>query len=209
MRCIRTLGLTVVAVFALSAVAASTASAIQWLGNGHLIGEPILVLSLGPLLLADLAATGGPVAIACTGRNHGTVGPEARDLILSITATSCSFEEHGACMVTPDPIATAVHLPWVTRLLTIGGVTRDMIESSGNGTPGWRVDCMTLLGLVQDECTSTEGNPKIENMSGGDIAELFEASETASCTLGNGTSGMVTGKILVFAEKPGLAISTG
>ncbi len=208
MRRIRMLGLMMVAVFALSATAASTASALQWLDNGNPISEPILVLSLGTLLLADLAATGGATAIVCHGVNHGTVGPKDRDLILSITAKSCAWEKTGACKATPVPTPVAVHLPWVTRLLTVNGATRDMIESSGNGTPGWSVTCSTILGEVTDECTSTTGEPKVTNNTT-DVTESFEPSEQAKCSLGTSTSGMVIGDVLVFAENPLLRISTG
>ncbi len=210
MKRIRILGLMVFAVFALSAVAASTASAVQWLDNGNPISSPIEVLSKGTLLLEDLASPGGGTAVLCEGKNRGTVGAGSRDLTLSITNIVCSFERVGACKAGTTPTAEAVHLPWVTRLLTVAGVTRDMIENSGAGAPGWAVECESILGKQRDECTSeTEGDPSITNNSSGDVTETFDPSERASCTKGNSTSGMVIGNVLIFAEKAGLKISTG
>jgi hypothetical protein len=208
---IKMLGLMMVAVSALSAVAASTASALQWLDNGTPILSPILVLSTETLLFWDLASPGGGTAVICKGDNHGTVGPGARDLILSFPFRDpCSFEKAGGCEAGSPPNWVAVHLPWVTRLLTVAGVTRDMLEPSGAGNPGWAVTCKTIIGNVTDECTSATGEPKVTNNSSGDVTETFDAFEPgASCTQGNATSGMVIGPVLVFAEKPLLKISTG
>jgi len=84
-----------------------------------------------------------------------------------------------------------------------------MIENSGPGAPGWQVEC-TVAGIfkVQDKCTSETGDPLIDNNpSGNDVIALFEASETATCSLGNSTSGMVVGAALVFSDVPGLKLS--
>jgi len=210
MKRIKMLGLMVVAVFALSAVAASTASALQWLDNGLPITVPILVLSTGTLLLADLASLGGGTSLTCEGDNHGTVGPGALDLTISITPLNCSFEKAGGCKAGTIPTVRAVNLPWHTLLLTVAGVTRDMILPDGNGHPGWLVLCENILGgESHDVCTSLTGDPKITN-NATDVTETFEASETASCTQGNATSGMVIGNVLIFAEnRATLRISTG
>jgi len=213
-RIIRMLGLMVVAVFSLSAVAASTASALQWLDNGKPIvqaaGLLVLSESIGSVELSDLSATGGATAILCTGNNHGTVGPGDHGTIKLITATGCSFEpgKNGACETGEAPNAKAVHLPWATLLLTVNGMTRNMIENSGAGEPGWVVECR-FGGFfhVQDECTSKTGDPLIQNLANGDVHATFESSETAACNKGTSTSGMVVGLTLIFSDVSGLKIS--
>jgi hypothetical protein len=208
---IKMLGLMVGAVFALSAVAASTASAVQWLNNGAAITSALLVLSTGTLLLQDLS-TGA--AVICKGDNHGTVGPGAVDLTLSVISLGCVFDtgKTGPCEAGVTPSAAAVHLPWITRLLTVAGATRDMIEETpGKGAPGWEVKCkVPIFGIVTDTCTSaTEGDPKITN-DATDVLETFEATEKASCSEGTATSGMVIGTTLIFAEnRASNILSTG
>jgi len=203
---IRSLGLMVVVVFAMPAAASSTASALEWLDNGHPITNPVLVLAktIGQLELADLAATGGAVVLLCEGRGHGTVGPGANDTIKSIEVTSCSFEagKNGSCEASKSVTGSALNLPWATRLLTVGGVTHDMIENSGVGVPGWRFEC-AVAGIfkVQDECHSEARDPRIDN-NAFDVTALFEASETGSCSLGTSTSGMLVGSILIFSSGP-------
>jgi hypothetical protein len=208
---IKMLGLMVVAVFSLSAVAASTASALEWLDNGHPITNPILVLLVntgGAFHLGDLAATGGSTEIECEGHGHGLVGPGPNDTIHSITATACKFVsgKNGSCEASKGVTAKAVHLPYITRLLTVAGVTRDMTEGTGGGA-GYNVEC-TVAGIfkVQDECTTNTGDPKITNNTN-DVISTFEANEKASCTQGNSTSGMVVGNTLIFSDVPGLKIT--
>jgi hypothetical protein len=211
MKRIKMLGLMVVAVCSLSAVVASTASALEWLDNGKPIVQAagLLVLQTGTLLLTDLITN--PTQIICTGSGHGTVGPGPNDTIKSILASGCVFEtgKNGSCEAGKPVNAKAVHLPWATRLLTVAGATRDMIENSGAGNPGWVVECSVLGGFkVQDTCESTTGDPKITSNASGDVTSTFEASETASCSLGNSTSGMVIGNTLIFSDVAGLKIST-
>jgi hypothetical protein len=196
MKRIRIIGLTLVAVFAITAVVASSASALQWLINGRSIAAPVAVKSssVGSLLLADLAATGGSTAILCTGTDEGTVGPGNKDSITKITATGCSFEsgKNGVCEASKPVTAGALHLPWTTELLTVGGKTRDMLTGTG-GNVGWKVECtVAKIFKVSDECTSATAEPLMTNVTGG-VDATFEASETASCTKGNSTSGMVIG----------------
>jgi len=190
------IGLALVAVFAISAVASASASALQWLSNGKPITSPISIssTSVGKLLLADLSATGGAVAIECTGTDKGTVGPGAMGAVSSITATSCSFQsgKNGSCTAGDKVTAVAVNLPWLTGLTTVGSNTHIPLSGTG-GNPGWSVEC-TVGGIikVQDTCTSAAAAPLAINVSEG-VDATFEAPETASCTLGNATSGIVRG----------------
>ncbi len=205
---IRIIGLAVFAVFAIVAVAASSASALEWLLNGKPITTAVPVTSTGTLLLEDLSATGGAVAILCKGTDKGTVGPGALDEITSITATGCTFDNktHGICEESAAPNAKAVNIAkgWMTLLLTVGGQNRDMITGNEAGkNPGWSVECtVSKVIKVTDTCTTANGDPLVANVAGGaGVLATFEASETASCTEGTSTSGMVTGPDLTESPK--------
>ncbi len=212
MKHVGTLGTAMVAMFALSAVVASTASALGWLDNGHPIASPILVLSksTGSIKISDLAPFGGPIVLLCSRIGHGTIGPGDKGEIKELHLTGCSFEagKTGECKTSPSPTFLWAHLPWATLLLTVGGVTHNMTESSGAGAPAWAFTCETLTGTVTDECISSTMSPGIDG-NFADVTALFEASDTASCTLGNATSGMIVGPELVFSDNPLLKISTG
>lgn len=195
---IRIIGLALVAVFAISAVVAASASALEWLLNGKPILTAKAVSSSGSLVLEDLAATGGAVEIECTGSDEGTVGPGAQDLVTTIKATSCKFlaEKHGVCEESKPVTANAINIKkhWETLLVTnSSGQIRDLITSPEGKGPGWNVECKVGGILeVSDECTSASPEPLVTNLSTG-VDVTFEASETASCSKGSSTSGMVVG----------------
>jgi len=190
------IGLALVAVFAISALASASSSALQWLSNGKPITAATSISSkaVGSLLLADLSATGGEVAIECTGTDKGTVGPGAMGSVSAITATECSFQKglNGSCTSSDSVTAKAVNLPWLTGLTTEGTHTRIPLSGTG-GNPGWAVEC-TVAGIikVQDTCTSASAAPLAINAAGG-VDAVFELPESANCSLGNATSGMVIG----------------
>jgi hypothetical protein len=195
---IRIIGMALVTVFAIFAVVAASASALEWLLNGAPIATATAVSSSGSLLLEDLAATGGAVAIECTGTDEGTVGPGAKDEVKKITATSCKFQtgKNGICEASEPVKANAINIAkgWQTLLVTNSkGQIRDLLSSAEVKGPGWNVECKVDKILeVSDECTSASPSPLATNVTGG-VDVTFEASETASCSKGNSTSGMVIG----------------
>jgi hypothetical protein len=180
--------------FAVSMSAPGAASALQWLLDGRVITSPVGVSSSGAVLLADLKATGGEVAMICNTTDRGTVGPGTKDDVTSITASACRFleERNGACEAGGKVAANALHLPWETLLLSAGGTTRDMLSGTG-GAPGWDVEC-TVAGIlkVADECTSSAADPDVVNVAEGVNVNFLE-SEVANCSLGGASSGMVIG----------------
>jgi hypothetical protein len=190
---LKLVGLALVAVLAVAAVVASSASALQWLINGKPITSAQTVKSSGTLKLADLVAG---TTIECEGTGEGTVGPGASDTVTELKATSCKFVKQGSCEAESKfkPTAEPLNLPYVTLLGDIGSHTVDTIKPGSSGkSPGWNVKCgVGGILKVQDECTSPKANTLVANTAGGVTTEFLE-SETASCTLGNASSGMVTG----------------
>jgi hypothetical protein len=196
---IRIIGLALVAVFAMTAVAAASASAHEWQIGGKAIVTATVTKSKGTLTLTD--KKGGifkeEVKLTCKGTDEGTVGPGAADTVTAVTATECKTEK-GTC---PSPTAKATHLPWKTELVSgTGSEVRDTITSGGSGEPGYNVVC---AGLVEDECVGNTST-KAENTTGG-VNEIFDAnSANAKCSRGGANAGEVRGTDLIESPTGGV-----
>lgn len=189
----RLIGLALFAALAISAVAAATASALQWLLDGRPIAKAVGVETPESLLLADLAAPGGTLAINCSLVDKGTVGPGEKGEASTLAVTRCEFQrgDNALCEASGAVTVLPVNLPWLTLLLSVGGVTHDMIF--GDAHPlGWNVTC-TVAGILKvvDECTSAAIAPDVVNLSAGVDRNFL--GEVAACSGGTRTSGMVIG----------------
>jgi hypothetical protein len=202
MKQIRIIGLALVVVFAVSAVAGASASAAPvWKLSGAEITKATTVLSesitegkpaeKGSLKLADKKAG---TEIECEGTDEGTVGPGNKDEVTKVEATKCKFIKSGSCEASKAVTAKAVELPWITELYEPeAGKIRDHVKAhAGGGAPGWKVEC-TVGGIfkVQDTCTN-ESNTAMNNVAGG-VEAVFDAkTPKAKCSLG-GEEGEVKG----------------
>jgi len=186
------LGLALVAVFAMSSVVASAASALvsQWLWEGVLIPSPLPVESVGEILITNMS-TG--TEILCSGIFVGTVGPDAADEITdvtnlslvketttnlagqTVTAVSCTFEKGGLCLNSAGELVWVipVHLPWKTEILLDEGLYIDSFTAGTGGLPGWEVSCNTFLGLETDTCEGKPGADLENNVAEKDVNATF------------------------------------
>jgi hypothetical protein len=204
---IQMIGLALVAVLAMSSVAAAGASAHEWLLNKKPITTATKIHSLGLLLLFDHNPPAGEVIVHCKGFDAGTVGPGAVDLIQSITAEllgtndliPCTIDKAGGCKSGTTAKALALNLPWHTELYEEGGEVRDMVTADGAGEPGWDVTCENILGgKTTDACNAPLGSTgKLINLVGGlGVSTEFDAkSQAANCKVG--TEALRTGAGLV------------
>ncbi len=203
--------LALAAAAAIGAMTAATASALQWLVGGKGLTGPVLIKGSGTLTYADLSAG---MTIVCEGTSEGTVGPGARDLISSIRQAQCKFATglQGSCESEEKtaPTGEALNLPYLTLLLTKGSLTLDRITADKGSGPGWAVKCgVGGILKVTDECTAGYTNTLVENTAGG-VVTPFNEVETYSCTLGNSTSGMISGRPLDKSPASGtLSVSNG
>lgn len=204
MKKLHIVGLAIVAVFAFSAFAASSAFAVepQWLVGGKIIASSVAVKSsIGPagLFLQDMQLK---IAILCEeGTNAGFVLPKGADEVTEAVCTKLKVVE-GACV---EPSVEAINLPWTTQLTEPEtGVFVDLITkgTGGNGAAGWSVGCLVLGILGFDKCTTNLGSTLIESEAGGAINATFREAEPeanwAACSLsGNKLVGLVVGLILI------------
>lgn len=199
---IRIIGMALVAVFALSAVAVASASAAEneWSLSKVDVTSTMSVTSKGTLKLTDTSVPiAGSVTVTCEGTNAGTVLPGGKDTITTITATSCT-SNNSFCT---SPTAKAVNLPWTTQLKEKG--TRDLIMSANGKAFGWLVDCETPLGKKSDECTRAESSEvEVKNTSTG-VDSIFskKVSGLAKCTESGKETGEVEGTVETISGESG------
>ena len=186
----------------------------EFLVSGAAITAPVEVdsESNGPILLEDEATFTGKTDILCenvlnlgiVGETVGGVFNPKLDLVESVEfMNTCTIDE-GPC--TSLDSVSAINLGWLTELVLDepGGIFLDLIlpEEGATANPGYLVECNTILGLIDDACTTNEGTVTIDN-GVEDIVALFNTpseKEKASCTQGNAKSGVVIGEVLILAE---------
>ena len=164
------------------------------------------VTSSGELELEDTKATGGAVAVKCTGNNTGWVSnPKAtnesgEDGVATITNVKCVFVKEGLCRKIIS--VEARNLPWGTRLEESGTEVRDeIITGSASGEPGWKVSCENILGGTTEDTCVRSGNTvnAIAIRATGKLESVFDAitaKSKAKCTIGGSAAGNVSGTVL-------------
>lgn len=210
-------GLSLVAVFAFSAIAASAAFAEEalWLVNGVEpaagVHEPIEIDGL--LTLTDVKAPGGASSVHCEGTFDGWVGHAGEDEIEAVLTVSKELLEgakedgtgavqdllecppvSGACETSMEADVETIGLPWMTLLELVGTQFVDDITSlSSLGLVGYMVTCLTILGEILDECTVALATAIIDT-GAETLTGLFEELEAGNCSLGGEKSGSVEGE---------------
>lgn len=206
---LRIVGLALVAVFAMSAVAAVSASAAapEWHecvtgtnnttncpagSKGETLKTTLAVASEGRLELENTAVG---VKIKCPepsespGTDKGTIGPGSTDKITSITSETGAVKVPcevvtGTGICGTEATAEAVHLPWTTKLVAgTGTEIRDNIEGGTGGEPGYKTVCKGGL-KATSTCTGKTSTKATNTLSPNwNVLEEFEAkSAEATCT---------------------------
>jgi hypothetical protein len=210
------LGLALVAVFALSALVASTAGAVEfllaeWLSAGAKITTAQATEAEGELELHS--TNGGDFGVSskllCSGIFLGTAGPVSEDTVttllnlkleeiskteLSGAGLSCTSQEN--CT---EPLVWADELPWKTELeLMVDGSETFFVDLLLKA--GYYVECLILGVTINELCTTPTTAVKVTNETGGVVDQEFkDAFQTlagltlAECTLGGKESAEVTG----------------
>jgi hypothetical protein len=201
---VRVVGVVLAALFAVSVVVVSSASAVTFLLAGLLttggtnLGEVELNTS-GEMLLADLnVPLAGEVMELCSnilmGVNLGATEP-SHVLITSVLSLSggnspltCEGQTPFFCSGATAATFSPLNLPWLvefelmiegTEELFVGLLTKDTEPTKG---PGWSVSCSGIT----DECTAEEGIFNVANEAAG-LEDSFSTAltELAGLKLGN------------------------
>jgi hypothetical protein len=200
-----TVAVVLVGAFDVTSAAAETP---EWQVNGSSIsaGESAGVSSETKagslLLLEDMGAVGKP-DILCEIAEKGLLLAEGKD---EETEATCSklVDDSGVCG--SGSKVTPVHLPWTTQLLEPEErvIVDDATKGTG-GAPGWLVDCLSLIGLVEDECTTESGSVLIiKNLESGSVETEFTEEgigSEANCSVGGGKQGLSAGRIVISSTE--------
>jgi hypothetical protein len=212
MKRIQIVGLTLVAVFALSALAVSSAFASGELllaGNKMTAGEEIPIEISGELLLEDSGAATSP-SVICSGIFDGiTVGPTL--LYISELLTLTKVAESNLVLCKKEKTCEgesvnveALNFPWHVEieLMEVSGksVYLAIFLNETGHDPEYNVDCLVpLLGLQEDNC-SGESSARVNNTGEGllgyfnllALTEPFGAeSKNANCSIGGTEKGVI------------------
>jgi hypothetical protein len=226
MKQIHVLWIPLCAAFAVSAVISSSAFAVgKVLLNGAEITSSISAEASGELLLEDMNMVGKP-DILCSAvldiniEAGGATGSIEAELTLSkelLESTSplgdlIECEAHSTCTNPLDEVE--IHLPWDIEVkLTVGERYYLLAGNSGAGEPGTVIDCNTLVGLVEDTCTTDFGTSALlENVTGGILSEFLETetegiTPPGNCTLGGASEGLIVGSGLITSPSGTLSLS--
>jgi hypothetical protein len=218
----RIVGLCLVAVFALSVVAASSASAYPgWQesttceaaaagyweeANGNeckgfdptktsgfeLGGWTELTTTKASASSGTLTLTTSLATIKCDGTDGGTIGPGSEDEITKITTTKCS-----GCTIEPSA-AKALNLPWKTKLYNADAtkIRDDITGHDSTKEPGWEGSC---AGIIKQKCFANT-SAAITNKPDGTVDATFDALSTKGKCEGGG-EGTVTGTDTIETTK--------
>jgi hypothetical protein len=196
----KTMMFALLAIFAFSAVAATSASAHTWLTlAGAEVTTATAATSDSELLLLKVTGIsgllgGGEVTVDCDGKFKGTVGPGTADSVTEIedlagakTKIKCKVaaSTNSFCKTTNEAEVEAVNLPWKTALilLTNEQVHDDFTTKVGSEKVGYKVTCN---GLSNECAVALETSTFHSNLStGADF--VFESGIEAACTTGKGT----------------------
>jgi hypothetical protein len=205
MRKIRIFWLALVAVFAFTAILATTASAettllAEWLASGAEFTGALTIEAKGSVLLEDSAFK---FSVECKGTIIGAIGgsdsglTEASEVLttsgvktgVALSGTSLECEKKSGCENTAK--VWPLGLPWhsIAYLLENGTFNNSGLGEGG----GFEVECTVLLTKTSEECKSSASgsNIDISNATGGvEVAEEAILPEL-NCTLGGTGVGVV------------------
>jgi hypothetical protein len=199
----RTILLACIATFALSAVAASSASAApEWYvkkkGTYEKLTAPVKVSIEGTFESYDVPARKGVLCNIHVGAGEIKTGGTGTISELETRPEECKpaakqKNELTGCKVGKITNTVAARLPWATSLYKEGTEARQKILSGGNGTPYFVFECSAEW----DECPIAESTHIINNVLGGLVEAGFDAKSgpRTKCSYGGKEAGEFGGTI--------------
>ena len=194
------------AVFALSAMVASSAfAAPAWFaktgGNYNKLVGALEVKTTTNLTVTDTHWGGEGTKVSCEVTVKGTIEAGGLGKINNYEANASSCKPNGSCAKITS--VEAVHLPWKTELYSEEGQIRERLVSGGSGTPSWQFSCETLGVHQADLCNFDTSTSMLNEVSGSVQAEFDAKSNLTTCSIGGGKVGKLEGKV-TFAHPTGV-----
>jgi hypothetical protein len=182
--------LSLVALFAFSAVVANASAETTLLAEWLIAGTPVATLTVtegtGKVILEDAKIKS---SMECEGISDGSVGANGEGEVIEVLvggavaslAKPVVCKGIGGCGAPAE--AAPENLPWHGLLfLTEGGLFR------GAGFSGSYWSMCNILGvLVEEECTVTNGTGEVLNVTAG-VEGMGEVTPLGSCTTGGNSA---------------------
>ncbi len=212
---LKTVGLCLVAMFAVSLVTATTASAVPaWkqcresAGTGTKWEESKCskasssgkwewseltttesIRAEGTLRIKDGNIDDHNLVIQCSITEEGTIGPKQFDRITTITLASCTNVENCGGTIKGE----YVNLPWQTALKeeTKGEIRDEIISEVSGKEPGLKTTCTGVSDLCEGNTTAKEENLQTEGV----VNSIFDSKSAKLRCSGGTESGEVTGTV--------------
>ncbi len=197
----------------------------KWQWNEVKNTEPIRILAM-TLTLSDEKTLLGVSTVRCGHPAEleeavGSVGPggKGRITVAHVKEPKKECEAVKVCKAGEVNKVAGVDLPWQTELFLTEGKLQTHIEGTGNGEPGWEVECNTIGGDKTDICKQEAGKPetltlenvKSKNAAGEEsllVLATFLKKFKADCSEGGKESGVVSGQLAILKENGwGLRVS--
>jgi len=222
------------ALFAVSAVAVSAASAVEfllalWLEGGSPVTSILLVESEGELELTGLNAGNLKikVKVLCSGILDGWVGPESLDFISELLVLGGTRAIPTATLTGEALLCTNIEnctepevwadVPFESEVeLMVDGAETFFVDLLFKA--GYYVQCLVAGVTIAELCEQTEANPgivKLTNEANGTVdGEFLDSFQTlgggvlGTCTLGGAESSEVSGLGITLETGVSLSVSS-
>lgn len=213
---LRIMFLALVTVFALAAIAASSAlAAPEWYakksGVWAKVTTPVKIKIEGTVEVNDregYPSLKRPLAISChftEALNEGEVKPAGAGKIeLHLGSAECkpATVENNTCQAIEGKAST--NLPWATELYSEGSELRQRLVNGGAGTPIWTFKCKTFFNPIEDNCSFNTSMHTTNLVSGLVEAALDTKSNQTYCSSSNKTDGEWKGSLKFKANQTGV-----
>jgi hypothetical protein len=159
------------------AVPAVASARVAWHANYQPVTSAVATEWSGKIKLTSTGVPRGS-GVECTDTVTGTATSGGAGEVTKVTTSGCKGTG-GLCQLTEKNSAiTALNLPWRTELESVEGVLRNVLVSSGKGTPGLKLECEAGVKDVE-ECAGTLGTSMTNTESG--VSGAFISTEKLTC----------------------------
>jgi hypothetical protein len=155
---------------------ATAASAFEWHYDG-VTAQGVPFTATSTLEFKEQGPEAG--ALKCAMTQKGSV-TKASGTITKVTLSNCKGTVYHRCESAIE--VEALHLPWKSSLVSVGGGPRYQVENSGSGEPQWYIRCNGPLGKQEGPCDGPETGASVTKTSAGVTTYLDNLSRSARCS---------------------------